>query len=399
MKELFPIFDRHPDLIYLDSAATTHKPRSVVDTLYQFYAFENGTVHRAIYRGAMKATEEYNGARETARRFLNAAHFEEIVFTRGTTDAINLVVQSYGRTFLKEGDEVLLSQAEHHSNLVPWQLLAKEKGLVLRFMEVLPDGTLSWKGKITSRTKFVAVTHISNVLGIYNPIREIIEEAHRFGAPVLIDGAQAAPHHPIDVQALDCDFYAFSGHKCYGPTGIGVLYGKKELLEKMPPVQGGGDMIEKVEFSHSTYQEPPLRFEAGTPLIGPAIGLKAALEFLMSLDREKIAQKTKALRFSLEEELLQIPGLKMVGTNRDNKEGIVTFSIEGFHPLDVATILDLKHIAVRSGHLCAQPLLKLFGLDAALRVSLGLYNSESDVRRFLSSIGMCASAVFRNVER
>jgi cysteine desulfurase/selenocysteine lyase len=375
MRDEFPIFEAHPELIYLDSAATAHKPRCVIEALTRFYSKEYATVHRAAYRASLKATELYNESRETAARFLNA-EFEEIVFTRGTTDAINLVAQSYQ---LNPGDEILITEMEHHSNLVPWQMLAKSIGASLRVIPIDDQANLLWQDKITPKTKIVAVAHISNVTGTINPIAEIARAAHKVGAILVVDGAQAAPHLPLDVKALDCDFYAFSGHKCYGPTGVGVLYGKKELLDKMPPIEGGGDMIEQVTLEETTYQKPPLRFEAGTPIIGSVIALKTALEFT------KEHQGHPSLLPYATERLLEIPNLKIIGT-APQKGPILTFHIEGIHPLDIATMLDLKNIAIRSGHLCAQPLLKRFGLKNAARASFGIYNTVEEVDQFVEAL-------------
>lgn len=377
-RDEFPFFRHHPRLIYLDSAATSHKPQCVIDALTHFYAQDYATVHRAIYRPSLKATEQYNQARETVARFLNARP-EEIVFTRGTTAAINLVAQSYACHFLKPGDEILITEMEHHSNLVPWQMAAQKTGATLRYIPMNEQGLLEWQGQITPQTKLVALAHISNVTGTINPVREIIQAAHAVGAKVLLDGAQAAPHLPIDVQSLDCDFYAFSGHKCFGPSGVGVLFGKYELLEQMPPVEGGGDMIERVELYQTTYQAPPLRFEAGTPLIGPVIALKTALEFV-----ERTRQPDTLLPLATKY-LKQIPRLKIIG-EAPEKGPILTFHIEGVHPLDLATWLDLKHIAIRSGHLCAQPLLRKFGLQAAARASFALYNTPQEVEQFAEEL-------------
>lgn len=368
MRDQFPIFEKHPELIYLDSAATAHKPKCVIDALTQFYADEYGTVHRAIYKGSLAATDKYNATRETVRKFLNAAHTEEIVFTRGTTEAINLVALSWGRTHLKPGDEICVSSHEHHSNFVPWQMLAQEKGLTL-------------VSAITPKTRLVALAHMTNVTGEIRPIADIVKQAKQVGAIVVVDGAQAAPHLKIDVQALGCDFYAFSGHKCYGPTGVGILYGKKELLDSMPPIYGGGDMIQRVDLDHTTYAEPPLRFEAGTPIIGSVIALNAALDFLEKTEKGH----EDRLRILLETELRQIDGLRILGESQ-NKGPLTTFTIDGVHPLDLATLLDLKNIAIRSGHLCAQPCLRSYGLEAAARVSFGLYNSEDDVSQFLEAL-------------
>ncbi|PIS02215.1 MAG: cysteine desulfurase CsdA [Chlamydiae bacterium CG10_big_fil_rev_8_21_14_0_10_42_34] len=378
MRDEFPIFKKHPNLIYLDSAATAHKPKCVIDALTKFYSEDYATVHRAIYKGAIRSTEQYNETRETAARFLNASA-DEIVFTRGTTDAINLVAQSYARNTLKPEDEILISEMEHHSNMVPWQIVAKQTGAALKIIEVDERGVLQWENSITPKTKIVALAHVSNVTGTMNPIAEIGKAAHAVGAKLLVDGAQAAPHIKIDVRALNCDFYAFSGHKCYGPTGVGVLFGKKELLASMPPIQGGGDMIEKVDLLDSTYQSAPLRFEAGTPIIGSVIALKAALEFIEENrhDDTLTAYATKAMQ--------NIPNLKIIGTAPE-KGPIITFYIEGIHPLDLATLLDLKDIAIRSGHLCAQPLLQKFGRSSVARVSFGIYNTIEEVDRFVKAL-------------
>ncbi len=378
MRNEFPIFKNHPNWIYFDTAATAQKPRSVIDAIAKFYSEDYATVHRAIYSQAVKASEQYHESRETAAQFLNADSYE-IVFTRGTTDAINLVARSFGKAFLKPHDEILISEMEHHSNFVPWQMIAKETGATLRFIPMNERGVLEWEGQITSRTKIVALAHMSNVTGTINPIALIAEEAHRVGAVLVVDGAQAAPHMKIDVRALNCDFYAFSGHKCYGPTGVGVLFGKSEWLKKMPPVQGGGDMIAWVEKEETAYQSPPLRFEAGTPIIGSVIALKAALEFVNQ------NRKDDTLLEYATQKLLTIPNLKIIGM-APHKGPIITFHIEGIHPLDLATFLDIKNIAIRSGHLCAQPLLRKFGLEAAARASFGLYNTLDEVDRFAAAL-------------
>jgi cysteine desulfurase/selenocysteine lyase len=378
MRDEFPIFKKHPEWIYLDSAATAQKPQCVIDALTKFYSEDYATVHRAIYRYSLHASEQYRETRLTAARFLNASP-DEIIFTKGTTDALNLVAQSYGRKVLKPGDEILITEMEHHSNLVPWQMIAKETGATLRYIPFDTRGVLEWEGTITPRTKIVALAHVSNVTGTIHPIRAIADAAHAVGAKLVVDGAQAAPHLKIDVQALGADFYAFSSHKCYGPTGVGVLYGKKELLEEMPPLQGGGDMIERVELEETSYQLPPLRFEAGTPSIAGVIGLKTALEFV-----EKHRHPDTLLGFATEK-LLKIPGLKIIGTAPE-KGPILTFHIEGVHPLDIATLLDLKNISIRSGHLCAQPLLRKFGLTAAARASFGLYNTREEVDQLIEAV-------------
>lgn len=385
LKDLFPYFSHHPEIIYLDSAATTHKPKVVIDALTCFYEQENATVHRAIYRGSLVATEKYNATRETAQRFLNAAHLEEIVFTRGTTDALNLVARSYGKKFLRAGDEILITVMEHHSNIVPWQMIAEETGAILKYIHVNDRGELLWENTINSKTKIVALAHVSNVTGTINPIQEIAKVAHQFGAVVVVDGAQSAPHMKIDVRVLDCDFFAFSGHKCYGPTGVGILYGKKALLDVMPPIQGGGDMIQKVELDKTTYQPSPLRFEAGTPLIGPVVALKSALDFIQEIGIENIAGHEHKLFEKAIKKISEIPNIRLIGTARE-KGPLITFVVDGIHPLDIATMLDLQNIAIRSGHLCAQPILRFFGLESALRVSFGIYNTEDDVDRLMDAL-------------
>jgi len=385
MRDEFPIFAKHPNLIYFDTAATAHKPACVIEALSRFYAEDYATVHRAIYQNSLHATELYNGARETVRQFLNAEKSEEIVFTRGTTDALNLVALSWGKAHIGAGDEIVVSEMEHHSNLVPWQLLAEKTGAKIRWIPMNLDGTLAWQEAIRPGVKLVAVGHISNVTGTINPIREIVEAAHRVGAVVVVDGAQAAPHQRVDVQALGCDFYAFSGHKCYGPTGVGVLYGKQSRLEEMAPIEGGGDMIESVTLEKTTFAKPPLRFEAGTPIIGSVIGLKAALEWMQRRGLEKLALHETKLRIRFEEQLKMIKGVKILGTAA-SKGALCTFVIEGVHPLDLATWLDLQKIALRSGHLCAQPTLKKFGLETAIRASFGAYNTVEEVDRVCGAI-------------
>ncbi len=385
MKERFPIFSKNKDWVYLDSAATTHKPKEMIDAISSFYANDYATVHRAIYRSSLKATEQYNATRETVKTFINAKHIEEIIFTRGTTDALNMIAQSLGLKELSSNDEILITEMEHHSNIVPWQMLSQRTKAKLRFIRVDDRGVLQWQGAISPRTKIVAVGHMSNATGTINPIQELAKEAHKVGALIVVDGAQAAPHIPLDVQALDVDFYAFSAHKCYGPTGLGILYGKKELLETMPPVVGGGDMIERVDLELSTYQAPPLRFEAGTPIIGSVIAFKSSLDFIEEIGREKIAAHEDALLQMAMQGVQSIDGLKIIG-QAPNKGPILTFAFEDLHSLDVATFLDLDRIAVRSGHLCAQPILRRFGLETALRASFGVYNAKEDVERFLTSL-------------
>lgn len=370
MREQFPIFRHHPELIYLDSAATAHKPDCVIAAMTKFYEEDYATVHRAAYRGSLKATEQYNAARETVRRFLNAALADEVIFTRGTTEAINFVARSFP---FEKGDEVIVSAHAHHSNLVPWQMLAQERGVVLKW---LPPGSSLLP--LSKRTKLVAATHCSNVTGEIAPIASFVEQAKSVGAAVLVDGAQAAPHLAIDVQALGVDFYAFSGHKCYGPTGIGVLYGKMSQLLRLKPLQGGGDMVARVDLEESSYQAPPLCFEAGTPNIAGVLGLKAALEFLESAERDEMP-----LLHLARSRLQEIEGVRILG----NPEApLLTFVIEGVHPLDLAALLDSRNIAIRTGNLCAQPLLRSFGCEIAARASFGLYNTLEEVEVFTNCV-------------
>lgn len=383
MRKLFPIFKKKPSLIYLDSAATTQKPQSVIDALTQFYSEEYATVHRAIYFSSLAASEKYNEARQAAAHFLNAKSSNEIVFTRGTTESINLVALSFGQTFLQPGDEILISELEHHSNLVPWQMCAQRTGATLRYMPFDQKGEIDYFSSIHSKTKIVAISHMSNVTGAIHPIKEIAKAVHSVGGILVVDGAQSAPHLSIDVQALDCDFYAFSGHKCYGPTGVGILYGKSDLLQLMSPIFGGGDMIEKVELDKTIYANPPLRFEAGTPMIASVIALKVALEFIQN-HREEIA-KENDLRIYLESKLIEIPTLRVLNSS-SQKGPLTTFSIDSIHPLDLATWLDLKQIAIRTGHLCAQPALRHFGLESAARVSFGVYNTFEEVDFFVDEL-------------
>lgn len=373
--------------VYLDSAATSQKPASVIKTMKEFYENEYGTVHRAVYSLAKNATEHYSSARVAVQKFLNASSVDEIVFTKGTTEGINLVAFSFG-SLLYEGDEVIISEMEHHSNIVPWQLLAERKNVILKIIPMDERGILdldAYKKLLSKKTKLVSVCHVSNVTGTINPVEEIISLAHQYGAKVLIDGAQSAAHFPIDVQAMDADFFVFSGHKVFGPTGIGVLYGKYELLEKMPPYQGGGDMITSVTFQKTTYQSPPLRFEAGTPIIAGVIGLKAAIEYMDSLGRSNIHDWAQSLLSYAMDKLQGIPGLRINGT-APNKAAIITFSIDGIHPLDLGTLLDSKNIAIRTGHLCAQPALHKFGITAAARISFGPYNTYSDIDVFVDAL-------------
>lgn len=374
--------------IYFDTAATAHKPQCVIDSLVDFYAHHYGSVNRGVYKRARQATALYQEARRKIGRFIHAAHPEEIIFTRGTTASLNLVAKSYGEAFMRPGDAIVISEIEHHSNIVPWQMLCESLGTVLRIIPVNDAGELIFEeylNQLDQRVKLVSLAHISNILGTLHPVKEIIEAAHAVGAHVCLDGAQAAPHLPVNVQALDVDFYAFSGHKLYGPTGVGVLYGKQELLERMPPLEGGGDMIDKVTLLESTYAQLPTKFEAGTPMVGEVIALGAAVDYLTAIGLEHIASWERDLLTYATKKLLEINGLMIIGTAAE-KGAIISFAIEGAHSLDLATLLDCKGIAIRSGHHCSQPTLERFGLTSAARISFGLYNTFAEIDHFVSSL-------------
>jgi cysteine desulfurase/selenocysteine lyase len=397
-REDFPMLKRRvhgKPLVYLDSAATTLKPKAVIDAISDFYSDHYGTVHRAVYQLASESTTNYDAIRVKVQHFLHAKSCDEIIFTKGTTEAINLVAFSFGEAFVQPGDEILISAMEHHSNIVPWQLLCERKKAHLKIIPLLLNGELdlaAYEKLLSSRTKLVSIAHISNVLGIVNPLKTIITAAHQKGAKVFVDGAQSAPHLKIDVQELDCDFFAFSGHKIYGPTGIGILYGKKELLESMPPYQGGGDMIQTVTFEKTTFQPSPLRFEAGTPMIAEVIGLGAAIDYIESYGLDKIhAYETTLMQHALKQ-LVKIKGIHILGPI-ENRTSLITFNIEGIHPLDVATLLDLQGFAIRSGHLCAQPLLQHFDTTSALRLSLASYNTIEEIDHFWASIENAMAAL------
>jgi cysteine desulfurase/selenocysteine lyase len=375
-------------LVYLDNAATTHKPRAVLDALTRYYAEENSNVHRGVHFLSQVATQAYESGRTRVRQFLNAAHDREIIFTRGTTEGINLVAQSYGRSRLRAGDEVIISAMEHHSNIVPWQMICEEKGARLKVIPMNDAGELlleEYERLLCDRTRIVSVVYVSNALGTVNPVREIIALAHRRGIPVLLDGAQASPHLPVDVRELDCDFYALSGHKLFGPTGIGVLYGKAELLEAMPPYQGGGDMISAVSFEKTVYNTLPYKFEAGTPHIAGVIGLAAALDYLGGIGLTQVAAHEADLLAYGTELLSSVPGLTIIGTARQ-KAGVLSFVLDGIHAHDIGTILDLEGVAVRAGHHCAMPVMKRYGVPATARASLAFYNSRSDLDALVKAI-------------
>ncbi len=380
---------RGKPLVYLDNAATAHKPQAVIDAVSRFYATDYSNVHRAVHTLAARATRDYEDAREKVRAFLNARDRREIVFVRGTTEAINLVASSYGRTRLGPGDEILITEMEHHANIVPWQLLCEQTGAVLRVAPIDDAGALRMdelERLLGGRTRLVAVSHVSNALGTVNPVRRIVELAHAAGARVLVDGAQAAPHFGVDVQALGCDFYAFSGHKLYGPTGIGVLYGKAELLREMPPYQGGGEMIREVTFDRTTYADIPYKFEAGTQHIAGAVGLGAALDYLGAVGLEAIARHEHRLHEYASRTLGEIPGLRLIGTAPE-KAGILSFVVEGIHAHDVGTVLDAEGVAVRVGHHCAMPAMRRLGVPATARAALALYNTRDDVDVLVAAIG------------
>jgi len=384
IREDFPILKQQVHgrpLIYLDNAATSQKPRVVVDAIAGYYAEQNANVHRGVHHLSQLATREYEDARVKIQKFINAAETHEIIYTRGATESINLVAQSYGRKFVHEGDEILISALEHHSNIVPWQMLCDQYRTKLRVIPINDDGELmleEFARMLNRRVKMVAVAHLSNALGTIIPVKRIIEMAHSYDIPVLLDGAQAAPHLKVDVRDLDCDFYAFSGHKMCGPTGIGVLYGKSHWLESMPPVMGGGDMISSVTFEKTTYNSLPYKFEAGTPNIEGAIGLGVAVDYLNSIGLDRIAAHEHELLDYATEIIGAIPGVKIIGTARE-KSSVLSFTVDGIHPHDIGTILDQEGIAIRAGHHCAQPVMKRFDVPATARASFAFYNTREEI--------------------
>jgi len=392
IREEFPILRSRvhgKPLVYLDSAATAQKPRAVIEAMERFYLEDNANVHRGVHALSERATEAYEGARAKVARFLGAADPREIVFVRGTTEALNLVAWTFGRMRVGPGDEVLITEMEHHSNIVPWQMLCQEKGARLVAAPVDDAGELrldELERRIGPRTRLLAVAHVSNALGTVNPVKRIAEMAHARGVPVLVDGAQGVPHLPVDVRDLGCDFYAFSGHKLYGPTGIGVLWGRAEHLEAMPPWQGGGDMILSVSFEKTTYNRIPWKFEAGTPDMAGAVGLGAAIDWLSAIDRPGAIAHEQALLAHATEALGRIPGLRLVGTAR-HKAGVVSFLLGDVHPHDIGTVLDREGIAIRTGHHCAQPLMERLGVPATARASLGLYNTGEEIEALVRGLG------------
>jgi len=387
----FPILHQEvhgKPLVYLDNAATTQKPQAVIDTLDAYYARDNANVHRGVHLLSERATEAYEAARVRIQRFLKAAHTREIIFVRGTTEGINLVAQTYGRRAVGPGDEIVITALEHHSNIVPWQILCEEKGAVLRVVPIDDAGEVdlrAYEALLGKRTRLVAFAHVSNALGTVLPVARMVALAHGHGVPVLVDGAQAVAHARVDVRQLDCDFYALSGHKALGPTGIGVLYGKTALLERMPPFQGGGDMIKAVSFEKTTYNDLPYKFEAGTPHIAGAIGLGAAVEYLEAVGLDRIAAHERELLAYATAALSSVPGLRLVGTARE-KTGVLSFVIDGVHAHDVGTILDREGVAVRTGHHCAMPVMTRFNLAATARASLALYNTQGEIDALVSAL-------------
>jgi len=391
IREDFPILKQRVHgrpLVYFDNGATSQKPQAVIDAIDRYYAAENSNIHRGVHHLSEQATAAYEAAREKTRGFVNAKSDKEIIFVRGTTEAINLVTQSYGRTFLTAGDEIIVSAMEHHSNIVPWQMLCGQVGARLRVIPINHDGDIvmeEYRRLLNEKTKFVSVTHVSNALGTVVPVKEIVDLAHEHSVPVLLDGAQAAPHLRIDVQDLGCDFYAFSGHKVFGPTGVGVLYGRAELLEKMPPYQGGGDMISLVTFEKTHYNVLPYKFEAGTPHIAGGIGLGAAIDYLQGLDWQQVEAHERELLSYATNELNKIDAVRLIGTAQ-KKAGVVSFVIEHVHAHDVGTILDQEGVAIRAGHHCAMPVMQRFGVPATARASFAFYNTIEEIDVMVQAI-------------
>ncbi len=388
----FPILEQQVNgkrLAYLDSTATSQKPKQVIDALSDYYERYNSNVHRGVHTLGSLATDGYEGARETVRRFIHAKYFEEIIFTRGTTAAINMIAHSYGDANVGEGDEIVVTQMEHHANLVPWQQLAKRQGATLKFIPMAEDGTITLEAvreTVSERTKIVAIAHVSNVLGTINDIKAIAEIAHEHGAIISVDGAQSVPHMKVDVQDLNVDFYSFSGHKMLGPTGIGVLYGKGEHLNQMEPTEFGGDMIDFVDLYDSTWTDLPTKFEAGTPLIAQAIGLQAAIEYIESIGFDAIHEHEQALTTYAYEQMSQIEGIDIYGPSKDKRAGIITFNLKDVHPHDVATALDTEGVAVRAGHHCAQPLMKWLNVSSTARASFYIYNTKEDIDQLVEGL-------------
>lgn len=391
IREDFPILSRtvyNRPLVYLDNGATTQKPRCVVDAITDEYYSVNANVHRGVHFLSQQATELHEASRETVRKFINARSTNEIVFTRGTTESINLLAYSFGEAMMKEGDEVIISTMEHHSNIVPWQLLAERKGIKLRVIPITDEGELvmeEYERLFNEKTRLVSVMHVSNVLGTVNPVRRIIDTAHSHGVPVLIDGAQSTPHFAVDMQELDCDFFAFSGHKIYGPTGVGVLYGKEEWLDRLPPYQGGGEMIKNVSFEKTTFNELPYKFEAGTPDYVATHALAKALDYVSEIGMDNIQRHEQELTRYATERMAEIPGMRFIGT-ASGKDAVISFLVGDIHHLDMGTLLDRLGIAVRTGHHCAEPLMRRMGIEGTVRASFGLYNTKEEVDILVAGI-------------
>ena len=392
LRKDFPILServRGKPLVYLDNAATSQKPRSVIDAVSRFYGTENANIHRGVHFLSERATLAYEAVRARVARFLNASSSDEIVFTSGTTEAVNLVAQSWGRSVVRAGDELLVTAMEHHSNLVPWQLLAAQTGAIVRAVPITEAGELdldAFDRLLTDRTRLLAITHVSNALGTVNPVRALVAHARQRGLVTLVDGAQSTPHLTVDVQALDCDFFAFSGHKVYGPTGVGVLYGRAALLERMPPWQGGGDMIEAVTLEASTFAPPPARFEAGTPKIAQVIGLGAALDYVAAVGLAPIGAREDELLAYATDRVSGLEGIRLIGTAR-HKAAVLSFVVEGVHPHDVAAVLDDEGVAIRAGHHCAQPVMSRFGVPATVRASFAFYNTREEIDALIRGLG------------
>lgn len=387
----FPILQQNiygKPLVYFDNAATNQKPQCVIDTLVEYYKSENSNIHRGVHYLSQKATIAFENARETVKAFINANSSSEIIFTRGTTESINLVAQSFGKKFIKEGDEVIISAMEHHSNIVPWQMICEEKKALLKVIPFFENGELdinAFENLISEKTRIIAITHVSNALGTINPIKEIIQKAHSKNIPVLIDGAQGIAHSKVDVQELDCDFYCFSGHKIYAPMGIGVLYGKEELLNQMPPYHGGGEMIKTVTFEKTTYNDLPFKFEAGTPNVGDVLGLEKALQYINEIGIDKIAEYEDVLLNYATEKLAEIEGIRFFGTAK-HKSAVISFLIGNIHPFDAGTIIDRHGVAVRTGHHCAQPLMDYYKIPGTIRASFAFYNTKEEIDVLITAV-------------
>ncbi|MBS1947644.1 MAG: cysteine desulfurase [Bacteroidetes bacterium] len=391
IREQFPVLDREVKgrrLVYLDNAATSQKPQSVIDALINYYSGYNANIHRGIHTLAEEATADFEKARDAVQLFVNAQTREQIIFTRGTTESINLVAYSWGRQKINAGDEIIISGMEHHSNIVPWQILCEEKKAKLKVVPVSNEGELlmdELEKLLTSRTKLVSIAHVSNALGTVNPVKQIIDKAHQAGAVVLVDGAQSTVHLDIDVQEMGCDFFAFSAHKLYGPTGVGILYGKKHLLESMPVFQGGGEMIKEVTFEKTTYNDLPYKFEAGTPNIADTIALRAAIDFMNKVGKEKAREHEHELLYYATEQLQRVPGLKIIGRAKE-KTSLISFVVDNTHPQDIGILLDNQGIAVRTGHHCAQPLMRRFGIPGTVRASFAVYNTKEEIDELLAGL-------------